>query len=84
MRRVPQGFGCGDYEARPQACRGFHCLWLTSKSLDDAWRPNKAGFLMYPDRDGKRLNVVVDPGKPETLAARALLFAAEGHVAAGL
>jgi hypothetical protein len=61
-----KGSGCGDYEARPQACRGFHCLWLTSEKLDDAWRPNKAGFLMYPDRDGKRLNVVVDPGKPSS------------------
>ena len=59
-----KGSGCGDYEARPGACRGFQCLWLTSEKLDAAWRPDKAGFLMYADRDGKRLNVVVDPGKP--------------------
>ena len=59
-----KGSGCGDYHGRPSACRGFECLWLTSERLDDAWRPDRAGFLMYPDRDGKRLNVVVDPGKP--------------------
>lgn len=59
-----KGGGCGDYAGRPGACRGFLCLWITSEKLDDAWRPDKAGFLMYSDRDGKRLNVVVDPGKP--------------------
>jgi len=59
-----KGGGCGNYEARPQACRGFTCLWLDSVRLDDAWRPDRAGFLMYPDKDGKRLNVVVDTGKP--------------------
>ena len=59
-----KGSGCGDYAGRPSACRGFLCLWITSEKLDDAWRPDKAGFLMYADRDGKRLNVVVDVGKP--------------------
>jgi len=59
-----KGGGCGFYEHRPAACRGFHCLWLTSEKLGDDWRPDKAGFVMYSDRDGKRLNVVVDPGKP--------------------
>ena len=59
-----KGGGCGNYQARPQACRGFTCLWLDSVRLDDAWRPDKAGFLMYPDKEGKRLNVVVDTGKP--------------------
>lgn len=59
-----KGGGCGFYEHRPAACRAFECLWLTSARLGDEWRPDKAGFVMYVDRDGKRLNVVVDPGKP--------------------
>lgn len=59
-----KGGGCGFYEHRPAACRAFECLWLTSVRLSDEWRPDKAGFVMYVDRDGKRLNVVVDPGKP--------------------
>jgi hypothetical protein len=59
-----KGAGCGVYDTRPAPCRGFHCLWLTSEKLSDDWRPDRAGFLMYTDRDGKRLNVVVDPGKP--------------------
>lgn len=59
-----KGGGCGHYEARPSACRTFTCLWLTSDKLGPEWRPEKAGFLMYAKDDGKRLNVVVDPGKP--------------------
>ena len=59
-----KGGGCGNYEARPAPCRGFTCLWLSSDKLDPSWRPDKAGFLMYTHKDGKRLNVVVDPGKP--------------------
>lgn len=59
-----KGGGCGFYADRPAACRSFHCLWLSSERLGDAWRPDRAGFVMYSDRDGKRLNVVVDPGKP--------------------
>jgi hypothetical protein len=59
-----KGAGCGVYETRPAPCQGFHCLWLTSEKLGDDWRPDRAGFLMYTDRDGKRLNLVVDPGKP--------------------
>ncbi|MDR7231682.1 hypothetical protein J2X45_002782 [Caulobacter sp. BE264] len=58
------GGGCGFYEHRPTACRAFTCLWLTQDRLGDEWRPDKAGFVMYVDRDGKRLNVVVDASKP--------------------
>ena len=40
-----KGGGCGQYDLRPAACRGFHCLWLTSTRLGDEWRPDKAGFV---------------------------------------
>ncbi len=56
--------GCGVYEDRPLACRGFICLWLDSEKLDDAWRPDRAKFLMYTEKDGQRLNVIVDPSQP--------------------
>ena len=58
------GGGCGIYADRPAACAGFHCLWLTSDKLGDEWKPNKAGFVMYPEQDGRRLNIVVDQAKP--------------------
>jgi hypothetical protein len=52
------------YQDRPAACAGFECLWLDSEKLDDAWRPDRAKFVLYTERDGARLNVVVDPGNP--------------------
>lgn len=56
--------GCSVYEDRPAACRGFICLWLDSEKLDEAWRPDRAKFLMYTEKDGRRLNVIVDPNQP--------------------
>ena len=56
--------GCSIYSDRPPACRSFICLWLDSEKLDDAWRPDRARFLMYTEKDGKRLNVIVDPAHP--------------------
>lgn len=58
------GAGCGIYETRPNACRTFVCLWLTSDNLDDAWKPNRSKLILYPDESGRRLNVVVDPADP--------------------
>ncbi|WP_421934570.1 hypothetical protein [Phenylobacterium sp.] len=40
------------------------CLWLDSEKLDAAWRPDRARFLMYTEKDGRRLNVIVDPASP--------------------
>lgn len=56
--------GCGVYQDRPGACRSFTCMWLTSTRLDDAWKPNKAHFVMYTDQGGRRLTIVVDPADP--------------------
>lgn len=63
-RHYKRGSGCGQYAMRPDACRGFECLWLQSEKLDDAWKPNRAKFVMYTERQDKRLNVVVDPATP--------------------
>lgn len=56
--------GCSIYADRPPACAGFICLWLDSEKLDDAWRPDRAKFLMYTEKDGRRLNVIVDTAQP--------------------
>lgn len=58
------GGGCGVYADRPDACRVFSCLWLHSDRLDEAWKPNRAKFVLYTDPEGRRLNVVVDPAAP--------------------
>ena len=56
--------GCGIYAQRPGPCSSFTCLWLDSERLDESWRPSKAKFVMYTERDDKRLNIVVDPAAP--------------------
>lgn len=56
--------GCGDYEGRPQGCRTFECLYLTAEGLGDAWRPDKAKFMIWSGREGRRLIVDVDPSAP--------------------
>jgi hypothetical protein len=62
--------GCSIYEDRPDACRGFHCLWLKSERLTPQarmgphWRPDRAKFMMYTERGGLRQTVVVDQAYP--------------------
>ncbi|HEX6858726.1 MAG TPA: YkgJ family cysteine cluster protein [Caulobacteraceae bacterium] len=57
-----KGVGCGVYEIRPQACRQFVCLWLADEKMDAAWRPDRAKFILWGD---KQLMVDVDPAYPD-------------------
>jgi hypothetical protein len=41
------GVGCGIYETRPQTCRDFFCMWRFDASLDEAWKPSNAGFVLH-------------------------------------
>jgi len=41
--------GCGIYDQRPDECRVFDCGWkLYSSLLTPKLRPDRAGFLIYP------------------------------------
>lgn len=57
-----KGAGCGIYETRPQACRTFVCLWLADAKMDDAWRPDRAKFILWGHA---QLVVDVDPAYPD-------------------
>ena len=59
-----RGKGCGIYADRPPPCQSFMCEWILSRELSDAWRPDRARFLMFYDEDRRRLSVVVDQGSP--------------------
>ena len=61
---VVRGQGCGIYETRPTPCRGFRCRWLMLPDLDDRWRPDRCGFLLWWV-DERVLMVVVEPTKPD-------------------
>lgn len=60
-----RGKGCDIYHKRPPACAAFNCTWLLAANLDDAWRPDRAGFLMHSENAGRRLVVEVDPALPQ-------------------
>jgi hypothetical protein len=56
--------GCGIYADRPSECAAFYCLYLATPELDETWRPDKAKFMIWTGREGRRLIVEVDPGSP--------------------
>ena len=56
--------GCGIYADRPSECSAFHCLYLVTPELGDAWRPDKAKFMIWTGREGRRLIIECDPGSP--------------------
>jgi hypothetical protein len=65
-RHVVMGKGCGIYENRPGVCQTFNCQWLLDPSLGAEWKPEKAKFVMYPDRNNTEvLNISVDPAFPD-------------------
>lgn len=56
------GRGCKIYEARPQQCRDFLCLWMTQDYLGPDWKPDKARFVLTMDAQTRWLFVQADPG----------------------
>jgi hypothetical protein len=59
------GQGCSIYAVRPGSCREFECNWLNDPELGEAWRPDRAGFLLYY-RPGPRLVVETDLARPDS------------------
>lgn len=58
--------GCTIYDARPYECRAFHCAWLFVPDIDAAWRPAESGMVLHFDADAGRMQVHVDPERPES------------------
>jgi hypothetical protein len=61
------GTGCKIYDARPQQCQAFVCEWLVNPQLGDAWKPDRAKFLVA--RDGPQYKVLVDTSAPNAWRA---------------
>jgi hypothetical protein len=65
-RHAVIGKGCGIYEDRPSVCRNFLCQWMLDPRLGPEWKPEKAKFVLYPDRYKEEIfNVAVDPAFPD-------------------
>lgn len=56
------GKGCRIYEARPQQCRDFLCLWITQDFLGPEWKPERSRFVLTMDGGSRLLHAQVDPG----------------------
>lgn len=86
------GAGCGIYEARPMACRDWHCLWRRLAALPEEARPDKVGVMLTVQRNpaspdpfgrlaivARSLNSEEDFRRPEARAA-INVFVAEGSL----
>lgn len=59
------GKGCKIYEDRPQSCRNFRCHWLDNEMLPDAMRPDKSKVIFFERKQERRLQVHLDPDRPD-------------------
>jgi len=83
-RHAVTGKGCGIYESRPPVCQSFHCQWLVDSSLGPEWKPEKAKFVMSPDRDNKEIfKINVDPAFPDAWTKPPFLATIKNWVAGG-
>ena len=41
------GSGCGIYDTRPPVCRDYLCLWRQTAEMDDSWRPDRSGVILF-------------------------------------
>ena len=58
------GKGCAIYETRPGTCRSFYCTWMQDPKMGPEWKPDRAKFVVYLQRNGRNLQVAVDPSFP--------------------
>jgi hypothetical protein len=58
------GKGCKIYAERPGSCRAFYCLWMQDARFGPEWKPEKAKFVVYVQRNGANLQIGVDPSFP--------------------
>ena len=61
---VVDGVGCAIHAAAPEECRGFFCSWMTTPSLDDDWRPDSCGLVLWTNM-ANRVIVDVDEDAPD-------------------
>jgi len=64
---VVRGRGCGIYAERPQACRAFHCGYITTAELGDEWFPARCKMVLSSKETG--LTALVDASRPDAWRA---------------
>jgi hypothetical protein len=83
-RHAMIGKGCGIYDERPPVCQKFHCQWMLDPGLGPEWKPEKAKFILYLDREKEEVfNVAVDPAFPDAWTKPPFLAAIKNWVLEG-
>jgi hypothetical protein len=63
------GVGCGIYDARPESCRAYECVWLQSqrggKPLPLELRPDSSRVVIGVANGGDDLVLYVNPDRPD-------------------
>jgi hypothetical protein len=59
------GRGCKIHESAPEQCQRFFCLWITDGNLPEAWRPDRAKFVLSVFPPNGFVYGQVDPGAPQ-------------------
>jgi hypothetical protein len=63
------GTGCRIYEARPEACRDFECMWLESQRekqpLPGELRPDRCKMMLTFSENRRDVFGYCDPGAPD-------------------
>ncbi|MEO1093184.1 MAG: hypothetical protein AAFX81_21415 [Pseudomonadota bacterium] len=80
------GRGCRIYADRPDVCRGFECLWLSSPTMPDAFRPDRCGVLLSPRssaKHGRTVLAMVEAGQFDRIKKPKFLKVLEYVRAAG-
>lgn len=60
------GTACAIYQTRPAPCRSFFCAWRQSEQMDDSWRPDRSGVILFPAHApgyGPGLNLMLTDGQ---------------------
>lgn len=82
-RHAVSGKGCAIYADRPAGCRAFYCSWIQDASFGPEWKPEKAKFVVYLQRNGANVQVAVDPNFPNAWTREPFHSRIRGWVADG-
>ena len=83
-RHAVIGKGCGIYDDRPPVCQRFHCQWILDARLGPEWKPEKAKFILYRDREKDEVfNVAVDVAFPDAWTKPPFFASIKNWVAEG-
>lgn len=66
------GSGCAVYDTRPQVCRDYLCHWRKAAELDDDWRPDRSGVILF--------SIPAPPGYAASMGLELMLTEGEASI----